>query len=83
MNTKPKVCIVVSAPMTVKVFMLNHIALLSETCDVYIVSNFIGSSKEEFKDLRIKEAKAFNIDRKISLYNDFLTLIKLALYLRK
>ena len=39
-RSRPRVCIVVSAPLTLKAFMLGHAKALAKTCEVTLAANF-------------------------------------------
>jgi glycosyltransferase involved in cell wall biosynthesis len=66
--------------MTVNVFLQNHFVLLSKNYDIYLVANF---STFAFKNIpSIKETFNLKIDRKINIFNDFITTYKLINYLR-
>jgi len=79
---KKKICIVVSSMMTVKVFLLDHIAALSQKYNVSVVAN--TNDMDFFNDAGIKATLIpIRIERKISLWHDLKALFKLFCLFRK
>ncbi len=56
-----KICFIVSTLSTVRAFMDNHIRVLSESYDVYIVANLTEKDKEYLNTLPIKGNKLIRI----------------------
>ncbi len=76
-----KICIVVSASMTVKAFLLKHIEVLSKEYQITIVSN---SNLDLEKEYGIKcLSKYIPIDRKISFFADIKNILLLYGFLKK
>lgn len=63
-----RVCIVVSTPLTIKAFMLNHIKLLEKEYEVYLISSEDMDYKKEY-GISCKSIKV-NIERKIKPFED-------------
>lgn len=82
MNQK-RICFIVSAPLTVKAFLQNHIIHLSEEYDIYIIANFQESEIASLKNLPVKKWINVEIGRQISLLDDLKALSKLTSILRK
>lgn len=78
-----KICFVVSTLSTVRAFMDNHIRVLSESYDVYIVANLTEKDSEYLQSLPIKGYKHIGINRKIHLIKDLTAVIDLIRYFRK
>ena len=79
---KKKICIVVSSLMTVKVFLLNHIAALSQKYNVSVVAN--TNDIDFFNGVRIKTTLIpIRIERKIALWHDLKALFQLFCLFRK
>lgn len=83
MEKKPKICFVVSTLLTVKAFLCDHIKLLSQEYDIYIVANFKNGETQELQDLNIKEFKYIPIHREISIKYDIKSLLLLRYYFCK
>ena len=78
---KKKICFVVAIPMTAHSFLKDHIRVLSEVYDIYLVANI--KTAEEVKDLDIKGWKSIDIERGISLTNDLKAVALLRSYFRE
>lgn len=65
---KKRICFVVAIPMTAAVFLKDHIRVLSEEYDVYLVGNI--QSEDEVKNLAITGWHSIEIERGISLTKD-------------
>ena len=79
---RKRVCILATVPFALKWFMSPHIIFLKEKCDLTLVAN--GSS-EDLAGLLGKHVSfvPIRIERKISIKDDVLALIKLGLFFRK
>lgn len=77
---KKKICFVVSTPVTVKAFLINHIMDLSKIYDIYIVANGEDQSLSMLDSLPVIEVKSIPIPRNINLIKDFKSLIELISY---
>ncbi|MCK5347697.1 MAG: glycosyltransferase family 1 protein, partial [Candidatus Heimdallarchaeota archaeon] len=79
---KKKVCIVVSSMMTVKAFLIEHIAALSQKYEVSVVAN--TKDIEFFSNVGVKAILIpICIERKIDLWSDFKVLFQLFCLFRK
>ena len=78
---KKKICFVVSAPSTARVFLKNHIACLSVYYDVYLVANIRDSS--EIEGLNISGYKTIEIERRPSVKKDLKALGELLRYFKE
>lgn len=78
---KKKICFVVAIPMTAAVFLKDHIRVLSEEYDVYLVGNI--QSEDEVKNLAITGWHRIEIERGISLSKDLSAVFALKNYLKK
>lgn len=65
---KNKICFIVAVPITAQAFLKDHIKLLSEQYDIYIVGNI--DSGDDVKGLAIAGWKKINIERGISITKD-------------
>lgn len=83
MESKKKICFVVSTLVTVKAFLIDHITELSKHYDVYIVANCTITEIEEIKHLNIKEIKNIPIHRKINIISDIKSIYFLYKYFIK
>lgn len=81
MNQK-RICFIVSAPITVKAFLQNHIVHLSEEYDIYIIANFQESEIASLRNLPVKKWINVEIGRGINLLDDLKALSKLTSILR-
>ncbi len=77
---KKKICFVVSTPLTVKAFLVNHIKDLSKIYDIYIVANGEDQSLSMLDSLPVIEIKNIPIPRNINLIKDINSLIELIRY---
>lgn len=82
MNTKRKICIVVSSEMTIKVFLLDQIAALSNKYDVSVVLNTKDRYFFDTFGIRVN-VFPIHIERKISLWQDIKALSYLFHLLKK
>ena len=73
---RKSICFIVSTPFTLNVFLVDHLNALSEFYDVSVCVNlkYYPIKNRLNKDIKIIN---YNINRKISLFNDFFTLIEL------
>lgn len=78
---KKKICFVVAIPMTAHSFLKDHIRVLSEVYEIYLVANI--KTAEEVKGLNIKGWKSIDIERGISLANDLKAVALLRSYFRE
>lgn len=83
MSQKNKICFVVSTLATIRAFMDNHIHVLSESFDVYIVANLTQKDGEYLQSLPIKGYKHIEINRNIHLIKDLRAVIDLIRYFQK
>lgn len=65
---KKKICFVVAVPITAQAFLKDHIKLLSEQYDIYLVGNI--NSDDDVKELAIAGWKKIDIERGISISKD-------------
>lgn len=65
---KKKICFVVAVPITAQAFLKDHIKLLSERYDIYLVGNI--NSDDDVKGLAIAGWKKIEIERGISITKD-------------
>lgn len=77
---KRKICFVVSTPITVKAFLVNHVLDLSKIYDIYIVANGEEQSLSALESLPVKEIKNIAIPRNINLIKDLKSLVELIAY---
>ncbi|MCZ2084665.1 MAG: glycosyltransferase [Flavobacteriales bacterium] len=66
---KKKICFIVSSPMTVKAFLLEHIKLLSTEYEVYLIANFAGQSQDNISPF-LTEVFNVKIERNIRIGKD-------------
>lgn len=78
---KNKIAIVVSSPMTLTSFMVEHIRILSEDYSVYLIANFSDANNPEING--VSGFININIKREITLYSDFSSLFTLIKVFRK
>lgn len=78
---KKKICFVVAIPMTAHSFLKDHIRVLSEVYEIYLVANI--KTAEEVKGLNIKGWKSIDIERGISLANDLKAVALLRSYFKE
>lgn len=72
-----KICFVAASPLTLKVFMRNHILCLAKEYDVTVIANF--STDDLINDsLPGVRLVSIPIERNISVFNDMLALLQLA-----
>jgi glycosyltransferase involved in cell wall biosynthesis len=82
MHNKKKICIIVSSPMTIKAFLINHIKKLSEIYHVTIIFNASNGNYEYFENSNVDYVD-IEISRNVSLVKDVIALIKLIGVYRK
>ena len=80
---KKKICFIVSSPITAKAFLVNHIAVLSELYDVYLVVNFEAQNEDDFKSTNLRQVKSIAIPREINIVKDIKALFKLKNYFKQ
>lgn len=80
---KKKICFVVSSIITARFFLRYHIEVLSKYYDVYLVGNFNGEDITSLSDYNLSGIKSIQIERKISLIKDILSVFIFALYINK
>ena len=78
---REKICFVVAVPMTAQAFLKDHIKLLSEHYDVYLVANI--NSEDEVKGLALKGWKKIAIERGISIKKDMDAVVQLKRYFQE
>ncbi|WP_339456864.1 glycosyltransferase family 4 protein [Pseudomonas sp. EA_65y_Pfl1_P120] len=76
MTKQKKICVVATVPVALKVFMLEHINKLAEMYSVTVMANAASEDIYQFLDKRIKFIP-LPIQRKVSMFSDALSLIKL------
>ena len=76
--TKKKICFIVSSPLTVKAFLLQHIELLSTEFDVYLIANFVHVDAQNVSTF-LKGSFHVTIERDITILKD----IKAVFHLHK
>lgn len=81
--TKKSICFIVSSPFTAKVFLLNHIKVLSKEFNVYLVANFDDFEKSMFSSSHLTSIKHIAIPREINIMKDINALLNLRTYLKK
>lgn len=79
---KKKICFVVSAPLTVKAFLENHITELSKYFDIFLIANFENEKSQMFDNLPLKGVKHIKISREIHLIKDVKALLTLKAYFK-
>jgi len=79
---RKKICFVVSSPFTTG-FLKDHIAVLSNHYDIYLVANFDKESPSMFDHLPLKMIKHIAIPREISLRKDVKALLSLRSYFKE
>lgn len=82
MSDNLKICFIVSTINTVRAFLDNHIRLLSESFDVYIVANVTENDFDYLQNLPIKGYKHIAIERQINLTSDLKSVFQLTNYFR-
>src|SRR5438067_978882 len=80
---RKKVCFVVSSPLTVKAFLLNHLATLKNEFDLYIVANFADVTDAEFLKSKGYNVYDVKIEREINLIKDAKALTALIKYFKQ
>jgi glycosyltransferase involved in cell wall biosynthesis len=76
-----KICFIVSSPLTVNSFLLNHFKVLSNDYEIYLVVNFHTNYSIEFK--YIKRVFNVKISRKVNILYDILSLYKISILFLK
>ena len=79
-NRRPKLCYVVSSPMTAIAFLNGHIGHLAPDFDITVVCNFDGSESRILESARLTNIR---ISRPISPFLDVLAIWKLHRFLRQ
>lgn len=82
MNRK-KICFIVSTPLTVKAFLVNHIITLNKNYDIYLIANLDTYDYSFLEKLPLKHVEDIKIVRSISPFYDSFALYKLYYYLKK
>ena len=83
MKDKRNICFVVSSVLTVKAFLRDHIEVLSDGYDVFLVGNFTQNELYILHELKLTGFHSVEIHRKINLYKDFKSVLELRKYFRK
>jgi len=78
---KKKICFIVAVPITAQAFLKDHIRLLSEHYDVFLVANI--NSEEEIKGLALAGWKKIAIERGISIKKDIKAVKQLKKYFKE
>lgn len=73
---KKKICFIVSSPLTVKAFLLEHFKVLSTEFEVYLVANFEAESQRNISPF-LKDVFDVKIVRNIHFYKDLIALRQL------
>ncbi|MFO2464109.1 glycosyltransferase family 4 protein [Pseudomonas sp. 15FMM2] len=76
MTKLKRICVVATVPVALKVFMVEHINKLAETYSVTVMTNAEAEEVYRFLDRRIKFIP-LPIQRKVSVFSDLVSLIKL------
>jgi len=76
---KKKLCYIVSTTVTSKAFLENNFEVMSRKYDLYLVANL---NNNYYFNNYLKEIKHIPIHRKISYFNDILSIILLTKYLK-
>ena len=77
---KFKISIIVSSPMTIHTYLLNHIKILSRNFDVTVAANFMDQNQERVPDVTNYKVR---IRRKINVLSDASALFSLYLFFRR
>lgn len=80
---RKKICFIISTPLTVKAFLVNHIIALNQNYDIYLIANLDAYDSSFLEKLPIKHIKDIKIVRSISPFYDSLAIVKLYDYLKK
>ncbi len=78
---RKKICFVVAVPITAQAFLNDHIRLLSEQYDVYLVANI--NSEDEINGLALTGWKKIAIERGISIKKDMDAVFQLKKYFKE
>ena len=78
---KKKICFVVAVPITAQAFLKDHIKLLSEQYDIYLVGSI--NSDDDVKGLAIAGWKKIDIERGISITKDLRSVWKAQSYFKQ
>ena len=78
---KKKICFVVAVPITAQAFLKDHIKLLSEQYDIYLVGSI--NSEDDVKGLAIAGWKKIDIERGISITKDLRSVWKARSYFKQ
>ena len=78
---KPKICFIVSSPLTAKSFLEKHFILLSQKFDITLIANLIDDELIKYKNPYLFETKHIRIKRKINIFFDIVSFIELFFYL--
>lgn len=81
MLNRPKLCYIVSSPMTISAFLSPHINFCSSKFDIFIVANFHKVDFLNYTNVTVLHLPTIN--RKINFYKDILALIALIKIFRK
>jgi glycosyltransferase involved in cell wall biosynthesis len=77
-----RICFIVSTVETVRVFLSDHIEKLSDEFEVYLAGNLTIQDFSVLNKLKLSGYFVVPINRKINIFNDLKSIIKLANYLR-
>ena len=80
---KKRICLVISQFGTARVFLRDHILLLSSEFDVYLVGYFDKQEMIDAKKLAIIDCKSIPVCRNINLYYDLKSVFELRKYFKK
>ena len=80
---KKRICIVISQFGTARVFLIDHIRLLSTEFDVYLVGHFDGKEMIAAKKFAIVDCKSIPVCRNINLYYDLKSVFQLRKYFKQ
>lgn len=81
-TVRPKLCYIVSNPMTITSFLVEQINFCSKEYDIFVIAN---CKQPDFLSSRLINANLLNIsiNRKINIIDDFFSLIKLIFIFNK
>ena len=80
---KKRICLVISQFGTARVFLQDHILLLSSEFDVYLVGNFDKQEMINAKRFAVIDCKSIPICRNINLYYDLKSVLELRTYFKQ
>lgn len=75
-----KICFIVADANTARTFLLRHFFVLTNTFEIHLISN---ATEYSSKELHVKYLKIAPIYRKINIFYDIWSLVKISKYFRK